>query len=706
MRRLRGMVRVETTDMVLLADEVDYNADTGDVEARGHVHFEHFVRGEKLDCDHAEYNVDEETGKFYDVSGSANARINARPGLLTTKNPFYFEGKWAERLKDHYILHDGFLTDCLIPRPWWRLRSPTTDIVPGERAITRNSWFFVKRVPILYMPFFYKSLRKEPRRSGFLVPNIGNSSTRGKVIGLGYYWAPSRSYDLTYRARIFSEAGLAHHVDLRGKPNEFTDFDVQFDGIHDTRNIEPDASGGLLVIHAKTYLGKGWEARGEVNYLTSFAFRQFYTESFNEAVFSQTHSVGYVDKHWSTYGIYFIAQKDVNFQSTDPGDEINIRKLPEIRFSGREQEFRIPAGVLKGLPLWFSFESNAGLLRRSQPLFQTRQFVTRFDIEPRVTTSLHWNGFNLTPSFGIRETGYDSSVLPDGSFGGQNILRDSREFSVDFSLPSLQKIMDSPAWLSHLGLGQKMKHVIETRATYQNVSGIGNFDKIIRFDETDLLSNTNQVEFSVVNRLFAKDRNGTVTDFLTWQLAYVRYFDPTFGGAIEPGERNVLQSSLDLTGYSFLNGLRNSSPIVSVLRVQSRVGLEWRADYDAVRHAWVNSSLSADARFQQLFVSLGHTSLRTDPVLAPYANQIRGIIGYGADGRRGWNYGFSAYYDYRVGVLQYSQFQVTYNTDCCGFSVQWRRFDLNTRNESQFRVALAISNIGSFGTLKRQERVF
>ena len=72
------------------------------------------------------------------------------------------------------------------------------------------------------------------------------------------------------------------------------------------------------------------------------------------------------------------------------------------------------------------------------------------------------------------------------------------------------------------------------------------------------------------------------------------------------------------------------------------------------------------------------------------------MIGYGGDNHQGWNFGFSAYYDYRKGVLQY----------CCGFSVQYRRFALGTRNENQFRVAFAVSNIGTFGTLKRQERIF
>jgi len=91
-RHLRGAVRLETSDMLLRADELDYNTETGDAEARGHVHFEHFVRGEKLDCERAEYNVDTETGKFYDVSGTANARIQARRGLLVTQTPFYFQG--------------------------------------------------------------------------------------------------------------------------------------------------------------------------------------------------------------------------------------------------------------------------------------------------------------------------------------------------------------------------------------------------------------------------------------------------------------------------------------------------------------------------------------------------------------------------------------------------------------------------------------
>ena len=59
-----------------------------------------------------------------------------------------------------------------------------------------------------------------------------------------------------------------------------------------------------------------------------------------------------------------------------------------------------------------------------------------------------------------------------------------------------------------------------------------------------------------------------------------------------------------------------------------------------------------------------------------------------------------------LGLLQYSQTQVTYNTDCCGISVQYRRFNFGSRYENQFRIAFAVANIGTFGTLKKQERMF
>ena len=45
-----------------------------------------------------------------------------------------------------------------------------------------------------------------------------------------------------------------------------------------------------------------------------------------------------------------------------------------------------------------------------------------------------------------------------------------------------------------------MKHVIEPRIDYKFVDGITNFNDIIRFDENDLMNDTDQVTFSLTNR--------------------------------------------------------------------------------------------------------------------------------------------------------------------------------------------------------------
>jgi LPS-assembly protein len=333
---------------------------------------------------------------------------------------------------------------------------------------------------------------------------------------------------------------------------------------------------------------------------------------------------------------------------------------------------------------------------------ETSWIVPRTDFAPEINTAFHWDGFSLVPSFSARETTYGQSIGPSGVYNGGSVFRTSREFKADLLLPSFERIFNAPSWI-----GQKIKHVIEPRITYTDNSGIHNFGEIIRFDDTDVLSNTNQVEFSLTNRLLAKSKDGTVTDFLTWQLWYDRYFDPTFGGAVVPGQRNVVQAILDLTGYSFLDGYRHSSPVVNALRLQQgRMTLDWRVDYDPLVHRIINSSASVNWRLNKYFFNFGDTDLKTDPVLAPRADQISGTIGYGQSTKRGWGAAFGVFYDVLKGAADFMQFQVTYNTDCCGFSMQYRRFDLATRDESFYRFAFTISNIGSMGSLSRQERMF
>ena len=182
-----------------------------------------------------------------------------------------------------------------------------------------------------------------------------------------------------------------------------------------------------------------------------------------------------------------ITERNEEFEDVDPTHKIVIRKLPEVEFLSRDRQI-----VGGALPVWFSLESSAGFMDRTQPDFQTRKFVSRLDLYPQLTTAIHLAGFSLIPSFAVRETDYGSSIQ-NGALSGVNLLRSAREVHVELIPPALEKIYQSPKWLG----GDKVKHVIEPRVEYSFVNGINDFNRIIRFDENDLYSNTNQVTLSI-----------------------------------------------------------------------------------------------------------------------------------------------------------------------------------------------------------------
>jgi LPS-assembly protein len=697
-RFLRGRVEIRRDEMVLTAEEVDYNEQTGDAEVRGNVHFSHPARKEDVYASKFKYNLNTGNGVFFEVRGTVRSASQASPRILTTNEPFYFQGEIAHKIGDHYVVFNGWVTNCKVPGPWWKLHSPKATIVPGRYALLQRSVFRLRKVPLFYAPVYYKSLERAPRSSGLLTPNIGNSSRRGRVLGESFFWAINRSFDLTAGGTYYSQRGFSHQITGRGRPTRTSHFDAFWFAMKDRGIPEGETrrkqGGRMFTMDGRTELPLGFRGAASVNYLSSLEFRLAFTETLNEAIFSEAHSVGYVTREWSTFALNAALVRHENFQTTERDDTIVIRKLPSVEFNSREREL-----VRGRLPVWLALDSAFELLGRRERGFRTRQLAERFDFFPRLSTRLAWKGFYLTPTLGAHETYYGERLRADGTVSGEGLRRSAREFSLELAPPSLARVFGG--WL---------KHVIEPKASYRYVRGVPDFDRILRFDERDLLTNTNEAEFSLVNRLLAKRAaTGEVREVVSLELWQRRYFDPDFGGALRPGERNLFLSTVGLTPFAFADGPRRYSPVVSVLRVQPRwnYALEWRNDYDPDRGKLVNSGVTLDGFWERFNVSLGHYATRSSPLLTPNSNQLRGLVRWGAVNKRGWNTGFSTVYDYRLGIMQWANTQVTYNTDCCGFSVEWRRLALGTiRNENQFRLALSIANVGSFGNLKKQERMF
>ena len=82
-------------------------------------------------------------------------------------------------------------------------------------------------------------------------------------------------------------------------------------------------------------------------------------------------------------------------------------------------------------------------------------------------------------------------------------------------------------------------------------------------------------------------------------------------------------------------------------------------------------------------------------------------LGYGGLARPGFSAASSFGFDAEAKQLQFVSAQATYNWNCCGVTMEYRRYAIaNVRNENLFRFTFSLANIGSFGNLRRQERLY
>jgi LPS-assembly protein len=285
---------------------------------------------------------------------------------------------------------------------------------------------------------------------------------------------------------------------------------------------------------------------------------------------------------------------------------------------------------------------------------------------------------------------------------------------------------------------------------YRYTNGVENFPSIIRFDYRDLLSDTNEVQYGLTQRLYLKKPGPecaesapetqpdnepentrttetpplktpgctpTANEVISWEVKQKYFFAPNFGNAIVNGRRNVLTTTVDFAGIAFLTDPRVFSPIVSRLRARTGANsdVQWELDYDAKKGRINASTVFATMHFGDFFVQGSHAFLQSpgelfvsNPTPGPdQFNQLRAMVGYGNPLKKGLSAAVAAGVDSTFNFLQYSSAQTSYNWDCCGLSFEYRRFALGSvRNENSYRFAFTLANIGTFGNLRRQERLF
>ena len=839
---LAGDVVITYSDHVLRADTVTYDTDSGEAEAKGHVKLTGGDNDEYIKATHGTYNVRTDTGTFYDVNGSVGlgtaSTSSHKPGYQSP-NPFLFSGRMVVKTGPmNYDVYDGAVTSCLLPHPDWQLFSHHFAI-DDSKAKASNSIFHLLGIPLLPLPYVTHPTNTDERQSGILIPVMGyssasqNTGSKGLTIGEQGYLTLGRSADLTvgmlyYSLRGFSENGTVRY---RGPGDDF--FTAHFSALQDRGFDTPtvNAQGNPITL----YVNQGgqdvtsafrWKLSpttrfvGDAEYLSSYVYREVFTENFNQAVSSDITSTIYLMNEKDGYSTDFRLDRYQGLKVvpilTRPGEEVKIFHAPSIDFSA--DDHHIP-----GTPLFWSLNASAAGLKRVQPNFVSSGIIERLDFRPEISLPLHFDGWNIFASAAARESFYSRSRRTPYSRNPADpypanatpieitdpVNRADAEVTVDIRPPVLQRTFEVPEnwqWL----LGKEVRHTIEPEITYRDVAGVNNFLSILRFDDVDLASDTNELDYSLTQRLFFRarpkpvkvakpkpgcpatpapkpatpeeteqeadavepvpqatnDANGipnasatapdqptrthvrhtdpcasndkplpTQQEWFSWKIEQKYFFDSTFGNAVIDTGRNIFDTTLNLSGVAFLTEPRNISPVISRMRFRTsgHADFEWDLDYDTGADKINSSNVFLDVHEGKYFGGISYALLNAPgrfytEVINPTTNtatgltssaisnfsQMRLLSGYGTPGKPGISAAAGAGIDLNAGTgqdtsgpLQYLTIQTSYNWNCCGLSVEYRKYDLGAiRNEGSYRFNFTLANIGSAGNLRRNESLF
>ncbi|HEY6375441.1 MAG TPA: LPS assembly protein LptD, partial [Edaphobacter sp.] len=447
---LDGNVVVTFRDRRVEADHIEYDEPTGELTATGHLKATGGANNEIITASHGAMNLRTQTGRFYDVTGSVGRKTVAHRTFYTNNNPLLFTGRMVVKTgPQEYEVYDGTVTSCQLPRPDWQLYAGKFS-VDSEKARASHSVFRLVNVPLLYLPYVTHPVDTGSRQSGVLIPEISNSSTKGLVLGEQFYWAINRSSDLTVGAQYFSRRGWEQSgtYRYRGLDNNFAK--GHYSGLLDRGYFNSAGQyvnqGGEDVTFAGRYdFSPETRVVADMEYLSSYAYRQAFTENFNQAVSTDILSFAFGVHQGGGYMTSLLADRYQGLKAaataTTPEEQVRIFHAPALELATTEHR-------LGATDLQWNVESSIAGLKRVQPNFATAGLTNRFDLYPELALPLSADGWRFRPSIGVRETIYSRSRIVPYTPGppkesGQAVNRSDLELGFEARPPVIERTFDS-----------------------------------------------------------------------------------------------------------------------------------------------------------------------------------------------------------------------------------------------------------------------
>jgi LPS-assembly protein len=654
---LEGDAEVRRGGTVLRGDRITYTQATDQVDVTGNARV--FKQGGSFAGPELSFRIDAQTGAMPNAEFSYPARHGRGESSLIE-----FLGEQRARLEN------ARFTTCAPGDEAWWVQAETIEVDGLEESATAsNAWLYFQGLPILASPLMGFPIG-DRRRSGFLTPSFGLSTTLGTDIRTPFYWNIAPNYDYTISPRVMSKRGV-----LVG--NEFRFLEPTFNGTllydvipYDRQTQDTRDYTGIQLNYSRpsgVSAGVNYNRVSDDNYFVDFSSTILGS---SQKVLPQDGFVAYTQPYWNT-----AVRVTKNQTLQDPLAPVTppYERVPQVTLAGYVAD-------------WNEFEVAAILdgTRFTNPAAGLQDGV-RYIINPRVAYPILAPGWFITPRAQISATYYDL----DPQFNPQNPT-DTRVMPI-LSLDSGLIFERDGHWF-----GRDVQQTLEPRLYYAYIpfreqNQLPNFDSALAdlnyaqfFTENiysgyDRIVNANQLTLALGTRILDA---ATGAEWLRAVIGQRYYFSPQ--KVTLPGESPRASNESDL-----------------LAAISAQLGNNWAADI-AVQYSAETSAISratAGARWQPRRASVISAYYRYQETgsSASNTNQIDVAAQWPLTDR--WygvgRYNYSFVTDKPIEII--GGFE--YRDDCWLVRFAVQRFQTTTASTTtNFYIQLELSGLTSVGT--------
>ena len=553
---LKGNVEVRQGEREIHANEVEYDAKSGALSTSGHIDYNDPVVHVTGD------------GGSYSATGGAEfksaefalhqraARGAARDMRLTPQGMISLQGVT--------------FTTCPARDRSWQIKAQSITLDTRKRLGSgRDAQVDFMGVPLLYLPWVSFPLGTE-RKSGFLFPGIGNTSSGGAQLSVPYYWNIAPNADFTFQPILYSKRGADLGGDLRYlSEHQRAELDWNYlpnDSVAGASRSRVRLTD-LAELPGDYRLAVNAENVSDTRYFEDFSQGP---EGTSTAFVERRATLSYRSEHWRVDGE---AQQYQTIDYTLAGTDRPYARVPRLAVSA-------DYGLGSAAVLHYGFDSEFVDFQRA-----TGTTGWRADLMPQLSLDLTGPGYFLRPAVAWRATQYDLDALGPAQL--------SRSPSRTLPLASLDTglVFERDAGARHLRKLTLEPRIQYVEVPYRNQDRLPVFDSALpdlkpvelfrtnRYVGADRISDANQVSFGVTSRLLDAI-NGR--QFLSATFGQAYYF--AIPRVTLPGELRTTSQRSDFVAQVALTGLRNWS---------AELGVQWDTQFNRSERTTMNLQYKA-----------------------------------------------------------------------------------------------------------------